>query len=71
VADLRQYLDDHGMSVTDFADWLGTTRQTVSAWLNGRKTPSDKHKALIARRTRGEVPPESWFADAPGNGKRR
>lgn len=66
---LRQYLDDKGISAGVFADWIGVSRQTVSAWTTGRKLPSPKHITLIAHRTRGEVGPEAWFPNVPSNGK--
>lgn len=65
---LRQYLEAHGMSGADFAEWIGVSRQTVAAWLRGAKVPSPKHITLVAQKTRGEVGPETWFPAAPSNG---
>ena len=49
----RDYLEMHGeyRSITDFAEWVGTTQQTMSSWMNGSRVPNRQNsiEKLISR----------------------
>jgi transcriptional regulator with XRE-family HTH domain len=48
---LRRALRVSNMSVSDMADYLGVTRNTVSNWINGHTPPSTQSLMLFAMRT--------------------
>jgi transcriptional regulator with XRE-family HTH domain len=64
---LRKALRVADLSVQDIADYLGVSRNTVSAWINGRTVPNKASLMLWAMRT--GVPLE-WLqtGESPGQG---
>ena len=48
-AALRKALDRHDLTIEDFADDLGISRQAVSSWLAGTTTPSPTSLVRAAR----------------------
>lgn len=36
---LKQYLDEHDISIAEFSRRIGTNRQTVRNWVNGTHMP--------------------------------
>ena len=48
---LRKSLREAGMGAQDMADYLEVSRNTVSAWMNGRTPPSTQSIRLWALRT--------------------
>lgn len=48
---LRKCLRESDMSVQEMADYLEVSRNTVSAWINGRTPPSPQSVRLWALRT--------------------
>lgn len=48
---MRKAMRESGLSVQDLADYFECSRNTVSAWINGRVTPSGQSVRLWALRT--------------------
>ena len=69
---LRRALRVSNVSVSDMADYLGVTRNTVSNWINGHTPPKSRDLRLFAMRT--GVPYEwleSGISEDPRNGPGR
>jgi transcriptional regulator with XRE-family HTH domain len=49
---LKRYLEEHSLTQIEFARQIGVRQPSVSAWVNGRITPSTKHLRIIAKETR-------------------
>lgn len=64
---LRKSLRVSGVGVQEMADYLEVSRNTVSAWINGRTPPSGQSIRLWALRTGF---PHDWLRDGvePANG---
>lgn len=61
IADrMRKSLRDADIPVQDMADYLEVSRNTVSAWINGRTPPSRQTIRLWALRT---AVPYAWLKD--------
>ena len=52
---LREYLFQHRMSVTDFSQLVDYSRTHLSAIVNGKLKPSPKLARRIEKETQGEV----------------
>jgi DNA-binding transcriptional regulator YdaS (Cro superfamily) len=61
---LEKYLDEHGITLTQFAHQIGCSTSRVWQLLNGRGKPSLKLIVSIERATNGEVTFEDWVSDA-------
>lgn len=57
---LRKSLREADLGVQDMADYLDVSRNTVSAWINGRTPPSTQSLRLWALRT---GLPYEWIKD--------
>lgn len=57
---LRKSLRESGVGVQEMADYLEVSRNTVSAWINGRTPPSGQSIRLWALRT---GLPYEWLRD--------
>ena len=57
---LRKTLRESGVGVQEMADYLEVSRNTVSAWINGRTPPSGQSVRLWALRTGF---PHAWLKD--------
>lgn len=47
IKPLREYLDKHKLSQTEFAAILGTTPENVCRWLAGNRIPSGLYLSMI------------------------
>ncbi len=66
---LREYLDSHGLTVTEFASRIGRAPSTVSRLISGATMPEPATLAQITAATQGKVQPNDFFADSrPGPG---
>jgi transcriptional regulator with XRE-family HTH domain len=54
---LRDWLREHRMTQTEFADQIGCNTNTVHKWVLGKHTPHPPTVRRIRRVTRGEVRP--------------
>ena len=57
---LSSYLSDNGLSHSDFAKRLNVDRVTIWRLATGKRAPSFKLAAAIARATDGKVPASAW-----------
>lgn len=57
---MRKALREAGMGVTEMADYLEVSRNTVGSWINGHVTPSGQTIRLWALRT---GVPYAWLRD--------
>ena len=59
---IRDYLQQNGIKVSDFADSIGKSRQAVYEWMWETKRPADeKTYALIFEATNGQVTANDFF----------
>ncbi len=59
---LSQYLADHGVTQSEFAERVGVKQPTISRLLKPRGRPGVDLAIAIERETGGKVPALSWFA---------
>lgn len=52
---LKDFLDQHDVSQSDFATSLGVTRAAVNHWILGKSYPSGRTAARIVELTGGQV----------------
>lgn len=64
MTELKAYLDRTGEKQTKFAERIGTTSATISRLCSGTLKPSLELAHQIERATDGQVPTETWVADA-------
>ena len=55
----------NGLDDKSFGKLVGRNRSQIYRIRNGQSRPSDELKALIAKKTKGAVPVESWFPALP------
>lgn len=67
--DLRRFLFEKRLSVTDFCKNLGCSRVHLSEIINGRRVPSLTLAKLIERETNGEVLVEELLKDVQKEGE--
>jgi transcriptional regulator with XRE-family HTH domain len=61
-AELRCWLDLHGLTQADLAHALGTTPRTVNAWCRGKnRTPLGLHDELAKRYGKPYPPADTLF----------
>lgn len=59
--DLRQYLDESGLSATEFAGRIGVTPMAVSRYLGRERVPRAGVLARIIAETNGKVTANDFF----------
>jgi transcriptional regulator with XRE-family HTH domain len=66
---LKDYLEETGMSASDFARWIGVAPSLVSKWLEEdfekRVIPGKKHMMTIRIRTNYRITADSFYPPAP------
>ena len=62
--ELGRYLDEHEISVAQFAAEIGVTVQAVHRYLNADRVPKRTVMVRIAAATRGLVTPNDFFEPA-------
>lgn len=60
---LQQYFKTTGVMKAFFANKIGTTPTTISAWLSGKTVPSIKFAFEIEKATSGFVKAQDWIKD--------
>jgi hypothetical protein len=63
---LHGWLEQHEMTIQEFADAVGTKRGTAATWLLGKRRPIAKRAEIIQAFTKGAVRANEW-----GDGKQR
>lgn len=58
---LRQYLDEHSISVAEFAAQIGVTVQAVYRYLDGDRLPERRIMEQIKEATGGTVTPNDFY----------
>lgn len=62
---LSEWLEQHSMSESSFADKLGVHRSTVGRWCDGETIPRRDQFPRIVELTLGEVTPNDFMAAMP------
>jgi transcriptional regulator with XRE-family HTH domain len=62
---LRQYLDEHGLSPSDFAERIGVSFQAVYRYLDGERIPAHDVLARIYKETKGRVTSNDFHCHEP------
>ena len=66
---LDAWLKRERISVHDFAESIGCTREAVYLWIAGKRLPRYPAMKAIARLTKGAVSPDDLERTANGGGK--
>lgn len=62
---LRDWLEQEGVSVPQFASRIGRTAEAVRRYVSGERIPDKDTMPLIAHATRRKVTPNDFFDLAP------
>lgn len=62
---LRDWLEQEGVSVPQFASRIGRTAEAVRRYVSGERIPDKDTMPLIAQATRRKVTPNDFFDLAP------
>lgn len=57
---LAEYLGDHGLSQTEFAQRVGIPEPMICQWVNGTRRPGRTNANVLERATGGVVPADYW-----------
>jgi DNA-binding transcriptional regulator YdaS (Cro superfamily) len=60
---LGEWLEQGRMSGGELAKRIGTTRQAVHSWIDGRTRPKVYYALAVETVTGGEVPVSSWLTN--------
>jgi transcriptional regulator with XRE-family HTH domain len=58
---LRDYIDKHNLTLTDFAVQIGVGYYTLQRYLNGTRYPGPCEFAAIYKVTHGKVQPNDFY----------
>jgi DNA-binding transcriptional regulator YdaS (Cro superfamily) len=62
---LRDYLTKHNLSLGNFAQRIGVTREAVRLWARKARTPRNAQMVAIMRATNGEVTAQELLGILP------
>lgn len=57
----KKYITDKFKSYQDAADFFGCAKASVYFWAQGKVMPRHTMVQEISKKTKGAVPPESWY----------
>lgn len=58
---LKEYLENEGLTPKTFAPKIGVTDKAVRYWLRGQGVPNKTTMGRIVKETNGKVSPASFF----------
>lgn len=58
---LRQYLDEHSISIAEFAGQIGVSVQSVYRYVDGDRLPERRIMEQIKAVTEGKVTPNDFY----------